>query len=267
MITVLRPGSHMNSLAPVIFVLSLAAGFACLAPVAVRSVQETRDGGVRARIRAVAKICRSEFPSRYFFVDLNGLYARCTGRRLCNRVCRRSDGILVRANSGVPLDPVRCAEGVRALAAELKGIGSDFVYVQLPGKPDLGGERLMACVDKALAAMSDMGVETIDLRKRYSGTDEQLARWFFRTDHHWNMDAVVDAADLLSRRLGAENGFGRDRWERRVLRRWFLGSQGKRTGVWFGGIDDLAYFVPRADGAYSIELTRADGTVEKASGG
>lgn len=256
----------MKTAASGIFVLILAVGFACLSPVAVRTLRGS-SGGVRTRIDAITKKCRAEFPARYFFVDLNGLYARCTGRRLCNRVFRRDDGMLVRAKSGTPLDPGRCSAGIASLSDDLAKNGTEFIFVQLPGKPDRGGELLTACVDTILSALSAANVKTVDLRDRYSGTDASLERYFFRTDHHWNMDAVIDAAELLSRRLGAENVFGRDRWERRVLRRWFLGSQGKRTGVCFGGVDDLAYYVPRHGGVYMIELTRQDGTVERASGG
>ncbi len=34
-------------------------------------------------------------------------------------------------------------------------------------------------------------------------------------------------------------------WEAHTLKNWMLGSQGKRTGIYFGGTDDITYYTPR----------------------
>ena len=131
----------MKAALAIFLMAALLAGFVRLAPVAVRAACSA-TGGVRERIAAVQKACRAEFPGRYFFVDLNGLYARCTGRRLCNNVRRLDGGMLVRAKVGETLDPARCAAGVADIAGEHAARGARVVYVQLPGKPDGGAERL-----------------------------------------------------------------------------------------------------------------------------
>jgi len=243
---------------PVVVPLALFAGFLRLAPVAAWVAREA-GGGARERIAAVQKACRAEFPLRRFFIDLNGLYVRCAGRRLCNNVMRMEDGMLVRAKVGAILDLDRCAAGVSDIAAEFASRGTRVIYAQLPGKPDGGGDRLAAATDALLAGLASSGVETLDLRGRYAGSSGLLARYFFRTDHHWNMDAVFDAAGVLAAMLGNGSAFQPGGWARRTLPVPFLGSQGKRTGRWFAGTDELSYYEPLSKGAYRIELVGGDG--------
>ena len=256
----------MKAALAIFLMAALLAGFVRLAPVAVRAACSA-TGGVRERIAAVQKACRAEFPGRYFFVDLNGLYARCTGRRLCNNVRRLDGGMLVRAKVGETLDPARCAAGVADIAGEHAARGARVVYVQLPGKPDGGAERLRAAADALLAALASSGVETLDLRGRYAGSPELLERYFFRTDHHWNMDAVLDAAGVLAAKFGDARVLRPDGWVKRELPSTFLGSQGKRTGQWFAGVDSLSYYEPVRTGDYCIELAGGDGRAESHAGG
>lgn len=231
------------------------------------AIRERRPETVQDIVEVVRQTCRAEFPLKHAFVDLNGLWARATGRRLCNGVFRRPDGMLVRAKVAETLDVATCEAGLVSFARDLKDRDVRLVYVQLPGKPDRGGEKLMTLTDALLAGLATNGVETIDLRDRYAGTPERLRRYFFRTDHHWNLDAVKDAAEILAKSLGdAQGAYAADGWERLVLPDWFLGSQGKRTGVWFGGVDDLAYWRQRQADGYAIELTAADGSRTLSSG-
>ena len=256
----------MKAALAIFLMAALIAGFVRLAPVAVRAACSA-TGGARERIAAVQKACRAEFPGRYFFVDLNGLYARCTGRRLCNNVRRLDGGMLVRAKVGETLDPARCAAGVADIAGEHAARGARVVYVQLPGKPDGGAERLRAAADALLATLASSGVETLDLRGRYAGSPELLERYFFRTDHHWNMDAVLDAAGVLAAALGDARALRPGGWVKRELPSTFLGSQGKRTGQWFAGVDSLSYYEPVRTGDYCIELAGGDGRTESHAGG
>lgn len=257
---------NVKSAISILFALALATGAANLLPVAVRAARQS-GGGVRERIAAVQKACRTEFPKRYFFVDLNGLYARCAGRRRCNNVRQLEGGMLVRAKTGDTLDPARCAAGLVELAAEHAARGARVLYAQLPGKPDIGSEKLATAADVFLSRLLDGRIEVLDLRKRYAGTPDLLARWFFRTDHHWNIDAVLDAAGVLAATLGDARDFAPEKWTKRTLPYAFLGSQGKRTGQWFAGTDDLWYYEPVCGGHYRIDLVGGDGAVDVRQGG
>ncbi len=256
----------VKSAISILFALVLATGAAKLLPVAMRAARESR-GGARERIAAVQKACRAEFPERYFFVDLNGLYARCAGRRRCNSVRLIDGGMLVRAKTGETLDPERCADGLAELAAEHAARGARVLYAQLPGKPDTGSEKLSAAANVFLSRLQDGKIEVLDLRKRYAGTPELLERWFFRTDHHWNIDAVLDAACVLAARLGDARDLAPEGWSKRTLPYAFLGSQGKRTGQWFAGTDALSYYEPVCGGHYRIDLVGGDGAVDSRQGG
>ena len=264
-----KSGRILRMLVPCCVVGALLAWGLALASACREALGERKPETLQVFVGTVRKTCQTRFPLRTAFVDLNGLWARMTGRRLCNNVFRRPDGLLVRAKVGEPLDPVRCADGILALANDVQASGAAFTFVQLPGKPDRGGGHLTAVVDRLQRELATRGIATLDLRDRYAGTDERLGRYFFRTDHHWNMAAVLDAAGILADRMQTDGArfFAIEKWERRELKDWFLGSQGKRTGVFFGGLDDLVYYLPRGQGSYLLQFTSPDGTVRTAEGG
>lgn len=194
------------------------------------------------------------------FVNLNGLFSRLTGRRVCN------DAILL--NNGMLCSPSPeeqyvywVADNVVHFAGALAEEGVPFLYVQAPCKADLEGQLLPEGVDFYANADADNllnyltvnGVFTMDLRPGFSATAEQVERNFFRTDHHWTFEAALRALPVILGRMDellpdrtldtANAAF--DQWEAHTLEDWFLGSLGKRTGVCYGGVDDMTYYTPK----------------------
>ena len=193
------------------------------------------------------------------FLNLNGLFARLIGRRTLNGVVKLNNGML-----GLTLD----AGDITAMANEVSKFSDylgekniPFLYIQMPGKESLDGQSSPVGVtfyvnkraDDLLSLLSAEEVNTLDLRPLISQTQEMLEQYFYKTDHHWNSDgAFVAFQEVLNyfHKLFPEGNIDltyaqTDQWERHSIDDWYLGSQGRRVGIFFGGIDPLIWHTPK----------------------
>ena len=169
---------------------------------------------------------------------------------MCNGVVRTDGGMMVTGSSARPVD--RQLSATVRFARWLKGRGIRYSYCQLPFKMDLEGKMcppslshtIYSSADRFLSGLASAGVETLDLRAELAGTPEDVRRNFYRTDHHWNNDAVFTAFKAVSARLGAEVDGAR--WRRTVVPEALFGSLGRRTGRRFAGrLDDVVLYKPK----------------------
>ena len=219
----------------------------------------------------VAKLA-AQFPAKQKIVEINGLAARLAGRRMCNGVVKVAGGLLIRGSVARPVERQRDA-AVR-FARWLEGRGTRYVYCQLPTKMDLGKKLCPPCishtvyasVDEFLAGLATNGVEVLDLRAEFAATPDDIVRNFYRTDHHWNNDAVFAAFKIFAARLGAP--VDESRWRRSVVPQALLGSLGRRTGRRFAGrLDDVVLYRPDFKTSMSLEMPeqklKVSGTFEQ----
>ena len=216
----------------------------------------------------------SDTVGRYTFVNLNGLYCKLTGRNICNQIMRLKNGMLTNYNPERH-DMTAPAEGIAALSDYAAQNGAQLIYVQCPSKLDAASQLLIPGeedhsnenADELLSLLSAAGVDTLDLRRELAQTPQQVEQYFFRTDHHWNFTGAFAGYQRLMQALYARfPDAGIDmacadsaNWEAHTLRDWMLGSQGKRTGVFFGGTDDITYYTPRFDTQTSCEIPAYSG--------
>ena len=200
------------------------------------------------------------FPVKKRFVELNGACCRLVGRRLCNGVVKTDDGLLVK-----PSAPRLLGQDVAAsrFADWLRAQGIEYVYVQFPSKMDLRSELRQPCmvhsayrtVDVLLNGMAQGGVETLDLREDLAADPDLVRRFFYRTDHPWNNDAVFRSFTRIAARLGHE--VKESDWTRTVVPKCFLGSEGRRTGRLFSGLDDMILYRPGFATEMSLDIPSA----------
>ena len=213
--------------------------------------------------------CAAVFPVKSVFVELNGVYTRVIGRRLCNGVFRGAYGLLLtgatrRDVSAVAASAVRFSKWLEKRQAR-------YLYVQAPAKADRGdtlhppalphGGNAMA--DDFLGRLARAGVATLDLRETLALTPDDVRRQFYRTDHHWNNDAVFSAFGIIAGKLAEMAGMDRSAiedkiaassWTREVWPGCLWGSRGRRTGRLFSGVDDLIVFTPRFSTQMSLDV-------------
>ena len=108
--------------------------------------------------------------------------------------------------------------------------------------------------DVFLELLEEAGVETLDLRPWFESHGERYGDWFFRTDHHGRPEAAFAAWGVLAEELEGRYGFSFDpaltdeaNYSKTVYEDFFLGSQGKRTGSLYAGVDDFTVYTPKFD--------------------
>lgn len=222
-------------------------------PQFVREVQAAYTGGTRERTA---------------FVNLNGLFSRVLGQRLCNGVIRLDNGMLTFPSYRKDIGPT--ADNLTAFNEFLADRGIPLLYVQAPCKVD-GSDELMPDgmdypandnADELLLRLEQSGVPTCDLRPALSATPEAVSENFFATDHHWTNTAALKAFPIIVGRLAQlvpeqtvdMTYTDPNLWQAHTCRDWFLGSQGKRVGVFFGGVDDITYYTPKFETEMSCSV-------------
>lgn len=224
--------------------------------------------------QAVQKEMTESATGKYTFINLNGLYCRLTGRNVCNQIMRLDNGMLTNL-SPERFDMLPAAEGIAELAQFCEKQGTRLIFALPPAKLDAGSEILIPGEvdhsnengDEFISLLAERGVDTLDLREYLAQTPEQIEQYFFRTDHHWNFTGAFVAYQKLTEMLAdrfPEAGIDSSRadianWEAHTLENWMLGSQGKRTGVYFGGTDDITYYTPLFETHSSCDVPEYSG--------
>ena len=110
-----------------------------------------------------------------------------------------------------------------------------------------------ASADAFLAELDRQGTDYVDLRPLFENNGI-YSSWFFKTDHHWKPEAAFFAWQELAGVLEDRYGFRTDpaltspaNWSTQVLEDFFLGSQGKRVGSLYAGVDDITLYTPKFD--------------------
>ena len=235
---------------------------------------KSRRAPAAKRIEKARGAMEADFPQKLSFVTLNGLFVRLVGQHFCNGVLRTEPhGILLQPNSR-PTTTKKAAKRMREFADFCGRHGARFLYVQLPRKLDVRNRMIPAGVEersngnirKMLKSFGEAGIDIVDMCAEFAATPDDVARNFYRTDHHWRNDAAFRMAGWLAaeiaRRCSAPEADARRAaellspasWIREEHPSCFLGSLGRRTGPLFSGLDDLTVLRPRFDTRMSIRV-------------
>ncbi len=204
---------------------------------------------------------------KYAFVNLNGLFTKMFGGRVCNDVLKLNNGMLTPVEVE-GYDMSNNANTIVQINNHLNDKGIDFFYVQSPSKIDMNNEVIPIGVtneinnntNELLSQIEKEGVNVLDLRENMVDTVDKINQYFYVTDHHWNpigaFKAFQEISEYLQMFYPNEPIMGEyqtlNNWEVHRKESWFLGSQGKRTGTYFGGVDDLIWLTPKFDTSMSF---------------
>lgn len=221
----------------------------------------------------------SSFSAKDAFINLNGACAAALKQNVCNEVIKFNNGML--GLTGAPASgQTETSQNIIALGAFLDQLNIPLLYVQVPVKMDSQKSLLPSglenyeneSADALLQLLSNARIHTLDMRPALSATPEQIEKYFFRTDHHWNFDGAFAGFQMLVQELqGLLPGEALDvswtdpsKWQAHELEKSFLGSRGKRVGIYFGGLDDVTYYTPiDADSANYSYAVPANGASQK----
>lgn len=211
----------------------------------------------RDEIQSVLK--SDEFSYKNSFINLNGLFSKLTGKRIINETLLANNGMLAhdalsRTNVG------HYAQRIAALDAAAAKMGIPFLYVQAPYKMDAQGMMLPAGTSnyahentQTLALLLEQNqIEALDMMPMFSDTLAHIEEYFFVTDHHWNFHGAFQGFQKLAQRLQQVLGDDTDislylderNWTAHAVEDAYLGSLGRRVGLYVAGIDDIEYYTP-----------------------
>ena len=158
------------------------------------------------------------------------------------------------------LDVAEQAKSVAEFSAFCRSLNVPLIYVNAPTKTckyydfeilnalDFSNKN----ADDLLSALKDLGVENFDLREILHEEGRAHHEMFFVADHHWRPESGLWAARKISEILNLkvegkidislleENNFSK-----KIFRRWFLGSQGKKVTLANAKPEDFCLLFPR----------------------
>lgn len=229
------------------------------------------DATLSEFVKEVQDVYKADVEYKNSYININGLFARLTGRNTYNEVARLNNGMLTYIS--IPeRDMDAYADGLIELDGFLADNGIEYVYVQCPNKSDINDTLLPVGVENygnknaniLVDNLNRAGVDVIDLRPDIAGTVELVEKYFYNTDHHWNADAsfyaYVKIVNMLKQKFPNaefdESALLESSWERTVYEDWFLGSHGKRVGEYYAGVDDFIIYTPNFETNMSLYIPK-----------
>ena len=263
-----------------LFLLIVFAVFLLNVYETVYNIKSGNDKG----IRAIAADAESVEQIVYPFVNLNGAFQSVMQRDYiydadpANDTIRKSDGYIVSVPSGYKdKDVAAAAKKLKASSDWLAAKGIPLIYIQAPSKMTVSAEPAMPGIPNHTYAKNEvfrkeaehLGIEYVAASDWLSGRGSDSD--FYRTDHHWTIEACYEVATGICSYLNDKHGFGideklfdSDSYESMTHTKAFLGAEGRRTGIWYAGLDDFTEIIPKFDTDFDIAIIdKEDGTTKR----
>lgn len=203
------------------------------------------------------------------FINLNGLYGRLTKRNNYNGVILLRNGMLTGSSPSISKTDEK-AESLVDFSNFVTERGGHYIYVQCPHKIDMNEELLpegmnrnfIAKLEKMLGKFKHEGVDVIDLQPVFTTNISDFEDTYYSTDIHWKPTAAFKAfgvimdhlMNLYPEELFPDNVAQLENWTIHEIPNQFLGTWGKRVGLYFAGIDSLQWITPNFETELSIYI-------------
>lgn len=243
----------------------------------LREIIQHYKAGEISGVRALAADAESVDSIVYPFVNLNGAFQGAMQRDYiydadpANDTIKKKSGYIVSIPSGYKDKSVETAAGKLKESADwLAAMDIPLVYVQAPSKMSMSPDEAMPGITNYTYAKNalfgekarSLGIDYVDASQWLSGTDED----FYKTDHHWTTEACFDVAagicGYLKDNYGIEipeAALDRSSYDFTTHEKAFLGAEGRRTGIWYAGLDDFTEIKPVFDTDFDITISDKDG--------
>lgn len=123
--------------------------------------------------------------------------------------------------------------------------------------------------DSLLEGMKSLGIPYLDLRNNIITDELDYDDLFYSTDHHWKIETAFWAYQTAFRFMSDTYEFDFNRQiiepsdlKKTELPKSFLGSQGKRVGKIYGGVDNFTFFVPNIETHFNVKIINDDGSIK-----
>lgn len=210
------------------------------------------------------------------FIQLYGGVQRLLGRRVLNdvetqnTVYKLSDGSITFINSNPATNLSDHADSYLAWQDALAELDIPLLHLQAPQKigkedaptlpngiTDYGNQN----ADQFISLISSAGASVLDFRETLKEDGATWTSYFFTTDHHWKPETALLCTQVLVDYLNQNYDMNldsaltdSDSFTAQVYENIFLGSQGKRTGSLYAGIDDLTILTPSYETSFTYSI-------------
>lgn len=209
------------------------------------------------------------------YINFNGLMARLMGQREVNQRYKLNNGHLVAPSDPIQEDELdKTYQSLLSLYEHQKANGKHFLFVLAPFQVDPQQELLPAgfintdneSADHLLSMLEQSDVPFLDLRKSLKQDGITTSDAFFITDHHWKPETGFWAFGKIVEHL-SENGSiapinsfytTPENYHYTIYEDAFLGSSGKRTGIYYAGVDDFCVITPKFETNISLRIEETD---------
>jgi hypothetical protein len=167
--------------------------------------------------------------------------------------------------------------------ADYQALGVPILYVQPPTKyiegytefPATLHDQTAVNVEQTASLLAEAGVPYLNLREQAEQDGLDKDSMFYVTDHHWRVETAFWAWGQTVAKLNEEFGWTLDadgyytdlsNWQTTTWKQNFLGSQGRRVGRFYGGLDDFTLLTPSFETNFAVTINQRDGEVVEKSG-
>ncbi len=220
----------------------------------------------------------AHLPLQMKWIELNGLWQRLAGKSFVEDIA--PDKSVVKDGQGGLhfsgywyLENSFVAEGIYEQLAPFQQFLAEqkipLYYIAAPEKviagytvlPPLLNNYLNENVDAFLAVLQKAGIATLDLRAMLSESSSTKEGLFYRTDHHWTTPTAFQGfcclVDTLEKSWGWQLDTANlfcdiDNYTETTYEKSFVGSQGRRVGKYYAGVDDFTLLLPQFDTSFRV---------------
>ena len=222
----------------------------------------------------IENVMSDRIVGKYEYIDLYGLMQKVMFKRVVSdaeagsSVVKLSNGNLTYVYPSISTQT--WSNQVSLVSDYSKSNGIYFLYAQAPWRIDDNAslpfyikDNLSDVNKKYLDELKTNDVNFIDLSNELPGTSNE---WFFSTDHHWNINTAFDAYEIITRNIALNVDISFDErnvtdFTKNVYKNIFLGTYGKRVGMYYGGLDDYTYILPNFETGFTVTNFRNPGKI------
>ncbi|MDR1640142.1 MAG: hypothetical protein LBT59_10640 [Clostridiales bacterium] len=218
-----------------------------------------------------------------FFITLNGGFQSAIGNRLAldsvlgEDVIKLPNGYLARLQNPKPGVYESNLKQIGELNSFLIEKQIPLIYTHAPYKVEYSDiplpNKYKIAIEDLNKGLVQAGVKVVDVKSEMDRDGRDFFSYYFKTDHHWTGESGLWYAGMITEKLSADYGFKYDRalldpanYTYEVLSDWFLGSQGKRVGPLFTGVDDFTIIHPSFETSLASDTLYDSGEWEHKSG-
>ncbi|MDR1600368.1 MAG: hypothetical protein LBS11_10955 [Oscillospiraceae bacterium] len=206
------------------------------------------------------------------YINVNGFMARIMGQRVMNERVVLDNGNLEGMTGAVSADArKKIVNSALQIYNAQKERGKHYLFIIAPHKVDKYNPGLPAGVttsyntnwDQIAKELTAEGIPVLDLRELVHNEGLDYASLHYKTDHHWKAEAGFWAYQKIIEYFTANGAIPAvdslytddSNFNFKVYKDRFLGSDGKRVGTTYVGVDDFTVIYPKFDTNMSVKIT------------